>query len=72
MFVKNTDRTVFWSAEDEAGARNIYESSLRDSLWSLPALLNEQMTSASDEIYPMLSPDGKSLFFSSKGLYGVG
>jgi hypothetical protein len=30
------------------------------------------MTSASDEIYPMLSPDGKSLLFSSAGLYGVG
>lgn len=72
MFVKDADRTLFWSAEDEAGARNIYVSSLRDSIWSLPALLNEQMTSASDEIYPMPSPDGKSLFFSSKGLYGVG
>ena len=71
-FIKDDDRTVFWSAEDDAGARNIYVSSLCDSLWSLPALINEQMTSASDEIYPMLSPDGKSLFFSSKGLYGVG
>lgn len=72
MYIRDDDRTVYWSAEDSEGIRNIYVSSLRDSLWSLPALLNEQMTSASDEIYPMLSPDGKSLFFSSAGLYGVG
>lgn len=72
VFVKDGDDTIYWSSEDSEGIRNIYVSSLRDSLWSLPALLNEQMTSASDEIYPMLSPDGKSMFFSSAGLYGVG
>ena len=72
MFVADEDKTIFWSAEDSEGIRNIYTSTLRDTLWSLPSLLNEQMTSASDEIYPMPSPDGKSLFFSSAGLYGVG
>ena len=71
-FVRDADRTIYWSAEDGEGVRNIYSSTLRDSLWTLPALLNEQMTSASDEIYPMISPDGKSLFFASEGLYGVG
>ena len=30
------------------------------------------MTSASDEIYPMLSPDGTKMYFSSAGLYGIG
>ena len=72
MYVRDDARTLFWSARDAEGIRNIYTSNLRDSLWSLPALLNEQMTSASDEIYPMTSPDGRSLFFSSTGLYGVG
>ena len=71
-FIKDQDRTIYWSATDSEGIRNIYTSSQIDSIWSLPSLLNEQMTSASDEIYPMLSPDGKSLFFSSSGLYGVG
>lgn len=71
-FIRDADRTIYWSAEDGEGVRNIYSSTLRDSLWTLPALLNEQMMSASDEIYPMLSPDGKSLFFASEGLYGVG
>lgn len=71
-FVREDDDIIYWSAKDSEGIRNIYVSSLRDSLWSQPALLNEQMTSASDEIFPMLSPDGKSMFFSSAGLYGVG
>ncbi len=71
-YIRSQDRTIYWSATDNEGIRNIYTSSLRDTLWTLPSLLNEQMTSASDEIYPMLSPDRKSLFFSSAGLYGVG
>ena len=71
-FVRDQDKVLYWSAEDNEGIRNIYTSSLRGDLWSIPSLLNEQMTSASDEIYPMLSPDGKSLFFASEGLYGVG
>jgi hypothetical protein len=71
-YIRSQDRTIYWSAPDKEGIRNIYTSSLTDTLWSLPSLLNEQITSASDEIYPVLSPDGKSLFFSSAGLYGVG
>ena len=63
---------IYWSAVDKAGIRNIYHSVYQDTIWSVPTLLNEHMTSASDEIYPMLSPDGKKMFFSSAGLYGVG
>ena len=71
-FIRDEDDIRYWSSEDSEGIRNIYTTVLRDSIWSLPTLLNEQMMSASDEIYPMLSPDGKSLFFSSEGLHGVG
>lgn len=72
LFARDDARTLYWSAQDNEGIRNIYTSTLRDTLWTLPSLLNEHMTSASDEIYPILSPDGKSLFFSSAGLYGIG
>ena len=72
MYVPSGARTIFFSAPDQNGIRNIYTTSYADSLWSVPALLNEEMTSVSDEIYPMLSQDGKSLYFASKGLYGVG
>lgn len=72
VYVPDGSRDIYYSAKDEEGIRNIYATHLADSLWSVPALINEQLTSSSDEIYPMLSPDGQSLFFASKGLYGMG
>jgi hypothetical protein len=63
---------IYWSAEDKNGIRNIFHSEHQDTVWSVPALLNEHMTSPSDEIYPMLSQDGTKLYFSSAGLYGIG
>lgn len=63
---------IFYSAADDEGIRNIYRTFHKDSLWSVPALINEQVTSSSDEIYPMVSPDGKTLTFASRGLYGMG
>ena len=72
VYVPDGSRAIYYSAKDEEGIRNIYVTRLLDSLWSAPALINEQMTSSSDEIYPMLSPDGQSLYFASKGLYGMG
>lgn len=65
-------QTLLYSSTDEDGIRNIYITNFKDSAWSVPALINEQLTSSSDEIFPMLSPDGKSIFFASKGLYGMG
>lgn len=65
--------TLFYSApETEGGVRNIYQTHFQDTTWSAPELINEQITSLSNEIYPMLSPDGNSLYFASKGLYGAG
>lgn len=64
--------TIYWSAPDQEGIRNIYKSEYQDSVWTVPALLNEQVTSVADEVYPILSADGKKLYFSSAGLYGVG
>lgn len=72
VYIPEGAKDIYYSAEDEDGIRNIYRTYLADSLWSAPMLINEQMTSSSDEIYPMLSPDGKSLYFASKGLYGMG
>lgn len=63
---------LYWSAGDEDGIRNLYTSSLQDSVWTVPALINEKITSVSDEIYPLLSDDGRHLYFSSAGLHGVG
>lgn len=72
VYVPDGSREVYFSAPDEDGVRNIWHTEDRDTVWSLPALLNEQVTSSGDEVYPLLSQDGRRMYFSSNGLYGVG
>ena len=72
IYVPAEAESIYFSAADKDGIRNIYMTELGDSLWTVPELINEHLTSASDEIYPMLSSDGKSMYFASRGLYGVG
>ena len=71
-FVPEDTRRIFFSSEDEDGIRNIYVTEYQDTLWTLPALLNEHLVSPANEIYPMVSSDGRMLYFASEGLYGVG
>ena len=63
---------IYFSAEDEDNIRNIYITEYQDTVWTRPALLNEHLVSPANEIYPMLSSDGRTLYFASEGLYGVG
>ncbi len=63
---------VYFSAEDDNGVRNIWMTEFLDTIWSAPSLLNEQLVTTGDEVYPIMSDDGKSLYFSSDGLYGMG
>ncbi|MCD8208784.1 MAG: hypothetical protein LUD72_12670 [Bacteroidales bacterium] len=72
LYAPEDDDTIFFSGEDENGVRNIYMTEDQDSIWTAPALLDEALVSASDEVYPMLSEDGGTLYFSSKGLFGMG
>jgi len=71
-YLPDSTKTIYYSAKDEDGIRNIYLTHYKDSLWTAPELLNEDMTSSGDEIYPMVSRDGKSIYFASSGLYGMG
>ena len=72
LYAPEDAEKIYFSAEDPDGIRNIYMTELQDTIWTYPSLLNEQLVSPSDEIYPLLSEDGKKLYFSSEGLYGVG
>lgn len=72
IYAPADDKVIYYSAADQDGIRNIYRTFLADTVWTIPALLNEHMTSASNEIYPMVSQDGKTMYFASEGLYGVG
>ena len=71
-YVPEGSTDIYFSAEDGTGVRNLYHTHLEDSLWTVPVLLDEGLTSSGDEIFPVVSPDGKTIYFSSAGLYGVG
>lgn len=66
------DKSVIFSAVDFAGTRCLFYTHETDTLWTAPRLLGESLTTMGSEIFPMLSPDGKTLYFSSDGLYGMG
>ena len=72
MYVPEGAQEIFFSSEDENGIRNIYVTEYNDTIWTYPVLLNEHLISPANEIYPMVSSDGRTLYFASEGLYGVG
>ncbi len=43
-----------------------------DGLWGPLTDMGDGVNSIEDEIYPVLSEDGTKMYFSSKGLYGMG
>ncbi len=72
-YFPNNNKKVIFSASDNSGSWNIYESELiGDGLWSEPKIISENITSTGDEIFPILSRDGKELYFSSNGHFGMG
>ena len=73
VYFQNGDDEIFFSAPDSlTGFRHIYQTEFQDSLWSVPTTIYGMITEESNEIYPMLSPDGSTLYFASDGLYGMG
>ena len=65
-------QSLCFSAPDGTGVRNLYVSQTDGSTWSAPALMDEHLLSPGNEVFPMLSEDGKKLTFSSDGLHGMG
>ena len=72
IYAPKGGHTVCFSAPDAVGSRNLYITRDQDTLWSAPELLGEHLLSFGNEVFPMLSEDGKTLYFSSDGLYGMG
>ena len=65
-------REIYFSALDASGVRDLFRTEAGDSLWTAPRLAGEALLSPEHDIFPMLSPDGKTLYFSSRGFYGMG
>jgi uncharacterized small protein (DUF1192 family) len=62
----------YYSAKDESGFRSIFVTELHDTVWTVPRKVVELSSDVANEIYPVLSPDGNTIYFSSDGLYGLG
>jgi outer membrane protein OmpA-like peptidoglycan-associated protein/tetratricopeptide (TPR) repeat protein len=66
-------KTVYFSAYTKKGKLDIYKSVLKDNnKWSKAEKLPPIINTSENEDAPEISPDGKSLFFSSSGLPGFG
>jgi len=63
---------LYFSAADRSGSRSLFVTENLDSLWRAPRPVGEGQLSMGSEIFPMLSPDGKTLYFASDGLIGMG
>ena len=65
-------RSLCFSAPDATGKRNLYVTREENEQWSNPELMGEFLLSPGNEVFPMLSEDGKRLTFASDGLHGMG
>ena len=66
-------RKLYFARPTAAGDYDIVCSEPVDSaLWSVPELVCEEAVSPGNEIFPMLSPDGRRRYFASDGLFGAG
>lgn len=72
LYAPDWNDVLYYSAEGPSGTRDIMMTMLDDTVWTVPVPVSELSDMSADEIYPMLSPDGKTMYFASDGLYGVG
>ena len=72
LYAPDWNERLYYSAAGENGTRDIFMTEIQDTLWSQPVVVKELSSSNGNEVYPMLSPDGKTMYFSSDGFYGLG
>lgn len=72
LYAPDWDDMIYFSSASDSGSRDVLMTERLDTAWSVPVADSVLSTAAADEIYPMLSPDRKTIFFASRGLYGAG
>ncbi len=71
-FPKNSDRAIF-SAPDSSGRWKILQSyRINDTLWTSPEPVSGRISSYGNEIFPFLDREGKTLYFASDAMAGMG
>ena len=67
----NMDKVVI-PVKGDSGSYDLSFATRSQDGWSPLADMGSGVNSPEDELYPVLSDDGKTVWFSSKGLYGLG
>ena len=70
-YPRETER-LYLSRAGRDSSLDIVFSVPQDTCWSTPEPICAEAVSRGNEIYPMLSPDGKRLYFASDSLFGMG
>lgn len=68
------NKELFFVSEREGGygGKDIYVSRFADGLWQVPENLGPEVNTPYDETAPFISPDNKTLYFTSNGHPGLG
>lgn len=72
MYLPEGADAAWFSAQDSSGTYKLRFSRKDGGQWSLPQALPGKIASSGNDIFPMLSADGKRLYFASDGLWGMG
>lgn len=70
VYAPSRQREIFFSLTDTLGVRGICETHFADTAWTLPASVSKAFLTGEDSVYPVVA--GDKMYFSSRGLYGVG
>ncbi len=74
-FLSQDQKSILMSVQrrDTQGNRDLYVSFIQDNgRWTTPKNLGSVINTSEEESSPFLAPDGKTLYFSSKGHLGFG
>jgi hypothetical protein len=73
VYIRENSNKHYFSAPDENGSWDIYSiSRLNNEMWSYPEKVDGNLNSTGNELFPYVSRDGKHLYFSSDGHFGMG
>ena len=72
LYAPDWDDVLYFSTDDGTGTRSIYMTENQEGMWSVPRKVDEVSSVGSNEIYPMVSPDKRTMYFSSDAPGGLG
>ena len=71
-FPEGSTQAYFADRTGDGDAVAIFHSESSGKMWTAPSLVDLSLPETAEMLFPVLSPDGLSLYFSSSELYGVG